>query len=535
MKNDKIRDDALVPLTGGDLTVLAWFAAWTPEIHKLDWKHRRRYPPGYRDITDVSTYGNHHEKAREDQSYPPVFKNEPKRGFTTGPTLAKSHIIPKLLRYRMLEGTWGCARLTGRGRAALKLNGMECPDFFESHDKSTIFDDHDLRPQKGINFRTEWSDETMGRIPDVYKDTRHKEHLPDDETTWKLWLAEYSERDYMGWSSVNRCSARLSVSSGLTALNGSLRTHSRFPSMTITDEHGREIVDLWLSFEQLAELLVSNGTTPVTVTSFFDRDGMRQDQRVPDPVSISRRVQERVKRSAQDAHGWIHGAIKMLDKAKMGKKARAEIIDKLELAIRDTGGLGAFAAQQAMEEVSMVGESMLTIMTERVGDNPQLLGGDMTLDRLLDPPEPGGTLVLEHTPQPEDSGVNEEQLRDWKGMGTPQTDHSIHVEGDKPKKGYVEILEEGEVRAERKLVDGVLMQLVKEVGDVRKPVQAEHWITVEVWAECLSQLVEVDEGDRHDNIKLIAAFLKGSSDLNWPEALAVVEELNVDMLYGDRD
>jgi len=34
----------LVPLSKGDLTVLAWYAAWTPEVHQAHWKVRRAQP-----------------------------------------------------------------------------------------------------------------------------------------------------------------------------------------------------------------------------------------------------------------------------------------------------------------------------------------------------------------------------------------------------------------------------------------------------------------------------------------------------------
>ena len=53
-KCDEVRDDLLVPLSRNDLVVLAWFAEWKPELHHLDWKRRRQWPPGFRAIDDVS-------------------------------------------------------------------------------------------------------------------------------------------------------------------------------------------------------------------------------------------------------------------------------------------------------------------------------------------------------------------------------------------------------------------------------------------------------------------------------------------------
>ena len=500
MKNDQIRDDILVPLNKNDLTVLAWFAEWTPEIHKAAWGYRRRWPPGYRAIADVSTH-NHkkHEKARADKSFPPVLVGEETDRFggggPTAPTLAKGRYIPKLLTYGMLEGTWNCARLTGRGRAALKLNGRDCPDFFESHDGGTIFDDHDLLPQKGINIKINFDDTTMGRIPEVYKETGYKGHLPDDETTWRIWLAEYQDKDYMGWSSNNRCAARLSVTSGQRPLNGSLRLHTRYPTLHVEDGDGRTVVELAMSFEQLAEILVGQGSTPVTLDYYWDRDGMQQQNRVPPPVSISRRVKERVKRGAQDAHGWINEAAELLNKAKMGKKAKAEIIDKLGLAIRDTGGLGAFAAQQALEEVSMVGESMLTIMSERIGANPHLLGQPVTTNMLLGSPELPTDRFLES------------KVECGEGEGSPSVD--VLTDLDDEVEAAFMMDKDGRMLSRLRQADGT-----------------EQWVPSDVVAETISMLTQCEEYAPSDHeVKLAAAFMKASVPLPWDVALDVTRVL----------
>lgn len=376
-----------IPLSKNMLTVLAWFAEWTPPIHKLDWRNRRTWPPGFRYMADASSpYGdNKLEDMVDDESYPPTLPGE------TGIKRNKARaLLSRLLAYRLIEGAvWSACRLTARGRAALLTKGMECPSSFETHCKQ-IFDDHSLLPRKGVNVRLDMDDTLMQRLPEAYR-VGHKELLPDDSTTWTLMLEEYGEDTYRASGSLNGCSVRmLETSTTGRFLNGSLRKHHRFISVQVTDEDRRVVCEMALSLEGLADMLVSNHNVPITLDSFTGPDGMRRSLPIPPPVSVTRRMEERIGRGNQDLRNRLESLRQQVDMSNMGKRLRAALLSDLDIAIRDCIGHGAWATQQAMEELSSVAESMVTIMHDKAAL--------ATLEpaALLGPPEEGMVGILTH-------------------------------------------------------------------------------------------------------------------------------------------
>ena len=115
---------------------------------------------------------------------------------------------------------------------------------------------------------------------------------------------------------------------------------------------------------------------------------MQRSYPAPAPVSVSRRMRERIRKGNRDLQGWIEKAKATINDTKMGKRAKAEILRSLDLALRDADAHGAFAAQQAMEEVSSVAESMMTVMADKAalaGTDPGglLVGGNVPTPRLL--------------------------------------------------------------------------------------------------------------------------------------------------------
>jgi hypothetical protein len=503
-KSGLIRDDLLVPLSRDDLVVLAWFADWKPEIHRAAWKRRRQWPPGFREMADVSVYSPRQESAVKDLSYPPVLPGE-KAGGVKGPRKAKGS-LSRLISYRLLEGTWSVARLTSKGRAALKLhsariNNYQPPDAFESH-APDIWDDHDLRPVYLDNTRLDFVDKVMKRVPEVYRKASKGDSLPDNELTWRIMLAEYKDEDYRGSGTLNGCTAILTVASGLRPLNGSLRTHHSFPTLRIHDEANYEVVEVAMSYEALAELLVGNHNVPVTIDSYFGPDGMRRCLPVPEPVSITRRVHERVKRHRQDSLGWLEEAKQIVQEGRMGKKLQAAIIEKLELAIRDVGSEGAYTAHMAMEEVSSVAESLLTIMVERTGADRPLLPDGSTV-----------TPVLMLGSDVEDAEV-EVQALDYQKEASRSADGLTDPD-------------EGEVAPTRKMLeDGTLVQLVTELDGT------EHWVRADIVGECWRMFADEPpdpENPTQSQVKHVAAFLKASANLPWPTALSIAQDISDDM------
>ena len=357
------RDNILVPVSEDDLAVLSWYAAWTPAVHERAWKARRRWLPGFRAMEDTSTAytgGKDLEKAIAEDSYPPALGGE-----TIRRTRARNS-LEKLLSYQLLEGcAWTACRLTPRGRAALLLNGRTCPAFFESHCPE-VFDDCDLLPALGTNTKVDFDDTVMSRLPETYRG-KHGMALPDDATTWALMLEEYKEDDYRASGSLRGASAHL-ASAATTGryLNGSLRAHNSFISLTIEDESNHVVVQAALSLEGLADLLTGNHSVPITLDRYNGHDGMARSLPAPPPVSVSRRMKERISRHGQDLQTKLEELTQMVAGSKtLGKRAQEEMVKLIGLVERDTKSQGAFAAQQAMEEMSSVAESMLGLLRDK--------------------------------------------------------------------------------------------------------------------------------------------------------------------------
>lgn len=367
--------DILVPITSADLTVLEWYAAWTPAVHRADWKHRRTWPPGFRRMEDLSCPSFSDRDNTVENAVAKMMDGPLLPGDTVQKRRAARGRLKGLLSYRLIEGSrWGEAcRLTARGRAALKLHGRACPDGFESH-CDDIFDFVSLLPVQGRNTKIEEHDlrDTIGR--------RYASGvaLPDDESTWRLMLAEYRGQFHLANSATNSGKARLGIHSGDTYLCGSMRQHHRYVSIDITDAETREsVISCAMSFEGLAELLVGNMEVPVTISGFRLSDGMRYDRPVPPPVSVSQRMAARIELGTSELLRRIDEVAAGIKDSKLGVRAQAELLNTLGIIARDVATHGAFAAQQATDEMSSVAESLLVLMRERVagaGDAFPLLG-----------------------------------------------------------------------------------------------------------------------------------------------------------------
>lgn len=358
----KPRLDIPVPLTEDDLHVLEWYAAWIPTVHEANWKRARAYPPGFREMSDCSVHDRRKiDDAIRRMTYPPALKGED--GYKRRKARSR---LGTLLSWRLLEGNaLQACRLTARGRAALLANGLECPRYFESHCPD-IFDAHTLLPMKGTNTHIDFMDNIMSRLGPEYN-VRYGEPLPDTPETWGLMLAEYAEDDYNGNHTLTGSKAGLRARSTTGKyLNGSLRRHSSYVSLDVEDPHGRKVLEMGMSFEQLSSLLVSKSDVAVTIDFCYGPDGMARSYPAPPPVSVARRMTERIRRGNQDLQNRVRKVMAALEGARMPKGVQKEALSTLALVLRDADAHGSFAAQQAMEEMSGVAESLMTILTESV-------------------------------------------------------------------------------------------------------------------------------------------------------------------------
>lgn len=342
---DKVLD-ILIPLSKSHLDMLEWFGQWTPEIHRAGWAHRRTWPPGFRGVSDLGcTYPGHkdYEEAVAKQTVPPesCLKKGPS---TTG----------YLLPFGLVEGNIVCARLTPRGRAALKFYGRACPDEFVSH-APDVFDNVSLLP---VVLRGQF--EVGGDHP------REGSPLPDEDATWRSLLVEYMEGDYRGRHTITKATASLTISHSTgTSLNGSLRQHHRFVGISVRNNDGVCVCEFNLSVEQLADLLTSQGSVPVTMSHYNGRDGMRYAEPAAPPVDAMRRMKSRLAAGTNRSAAQIAGIMAKIEAANIGVKLKAELLLDLKVAL-DCGDSGhAFAVDQATEEVSQVIESLYTLAADR--------------------------------------------------------------------------------------------------------------------------------------------------------------------------
>jgi hypothetical protein len=343
--------DTLIPLDEAELDLLAWFAAWVPAMHSLAYSYRRRWPPGFREIKDVSdTYKGHAKwvEAERSLAIPPHHDGARRR-------------CERLLAYRCLEGSvWHALRLTPRGRAALKLANRACSDRFLSH--SDVFDDVSLLPPRGA--------------ADLDPHTPMSPAPPPDEMeTWRRMCLEYREGDYQGRHTLTRSSARISSASGLMALNGSTRMHHGWIRLVVENEH-HGILEIDLSREQLTDLLTSNSSTPVTIGLYVGSDGMRRSLPAPPPLSISDRMRRRIGHRMEKEREALDALAAKVEAANMAKGLKAEIQQELSRVRSHMVENTAYAAEESMEEVSAAVESLLSISRERfvmAGLDPAML------------------------------------------------------------------------------------------------------------------------------------------------------------------
>lgn len=346
----------LIPLNSNDLAVLSWYAEWTPAVHKADWLVRRSWPPGFRYMEDLSLPGwsDRHDtiaNAEAKMCAGPILP-----GDTEGKRKVAAGRLKHLVSYRLLEGVWfrGTARITARGRAALKFYGKWCPEEFESH-APEIFPNHSLLPLNGKNTHK-------------LVNLEYQASIPDTKEWWRLLLVEYTQDGYFSVRGLSSGTARLSTTSTTgTYLEGSLREHHKTVLLSVNDAaSGATVLEMEMPLEGLAELITSTSEVPVTLNHFFGPDGMAYSRPSAPPLSVSKRMKIRVSDASAHLLERIASIKKVVEEASMGKKVQKDILSDLEILARDIPTHGGFAATQAMEELSTVAESLMVVMSERV-------------------------------------------------------------------------------------------------------------------------------------------------------------------------
>lgn len=337
--------DVLVPLQPQHLDMLEWFGQWTPEVHRVLWEVRRSWPPGYRGVSDLSVhYQDKIDKAVRLMTAPPP------SCFKVGPSRTLD-----LLRYELVEGYPGCARLTPRGRAALKHHGRACPDAFVSH-APDVFDAVPLLP---VALRGMYQPGDRNCLVDGTQ-------LPDTPESWAAMLAEYREGDYRGRNTITRATASLVVGSSTgMVLNGSIRMHHRLVTVAVSNNAGDHVCEFSLSFEQLADLLTSNSSVPVTLGTHIGRDGMLREEPPPPFVTATQRMQARLEQGTNRTTAQVRAVMAKVEASTLGVKAKADLLHDLQVVLNCGDSGHAYAVQQATDEMSQAVESLFTLALDR--------------------------------------------------------------------------------------------------------------------------------------------------------------------------
>lgn len=161
----------------------------------------------------------------------------------------------------------------------------------------------------------------------------------------------------------SKSSVHLTMASGQRFLNGSSVAHSNYVRLTVNSPDGRELVEVALTFDQFASMLVSSMETPCTVDTYWsvtDRC-VRLQEVVKPPESVGARMRQRLDTRLDDMRTKLQNMEAELDaQIASGKPMTKTKLQELRKAIsiyashydsnRD------FTVLQAQEEVSSIVE-----------------------------------------------------------------------------------------------------------------------------------------------------------------------------------
>lgn len=357
MTTTKLDDmEILLPVSEAGLDLLEWFGQWTPDTHKANWDAARAWGPGWRSMVsdlkykDKETVADYFKRMLVPQLPLGLMANVSAAGRTLRKLKDPYATAIQLTSYGLLEGDQTLYRLTPKGRAALKVAERTVPDFFRSHCPE-IFDEVTLLPR-------------VCRGGDLFDLGALGDDLPDMDSTWYKMLRLYPGGRVHGTQ--RRASFQVSPVTGRNIyLQGSLRAHSRALRLTFESNTGHTILEAMLSSEQLMEAMTSQTSTYVTLDRYVGYDGMPRSEPCPPPIPIGKRMEHRMHDSNRTAFARIAELRASLEGAKMGKKAKKDVLDQLDILENNWPKDTAFAVTQAVEEVSSLMEQAVTIAQEK--------------------------------------------------------------------------------------------------------------------------------------------------------------------------
>jgi len=150
-----------------------------------------------------------------------------------------------------------------------------------------------------------------------------------------------------------------------TWLNESVTPQHSYPSISLLDPNGEILAKIDMTFEQFAQLLVSNSEVTCTLSRYRSRQDKIEAEKVEPPSSINDKMTERlgeyrknltdrIKELETDAYEMLNGT------TKVNKKALEQLLHDIKTIRSHFASNENFAVQQAQEEAAQIQESMRT-------------------------------------------------------------------------------------------------------------------------------------------------------------------------------
>lgn len=181
----------------------------------------------------------------------------------------------------------------------------------------------------------------------------------------------------------------LSMVSGDQWLNGSQVRHRNCIGMQVNGPDGRTLCRVYMSFDQFAAFLTSNGYVPCTVADYWstNESNVRLHERVRPVDTVGERLGRRIAKRIEEQFENILGIAKKLEDAAaagkpVNKTLSAEMAVQLRRAADYTCQNLTFAADQAQEEVAGIVEQAAVHMSLAFGVNLNHLRAHPMLETL---------------------------------------------------------------------------------------------------------------------------------------------------------
>lgn len=206
----------------------------------------------------------------------------------------------------------------------------------------------------------------------------------------------------------SKISMHITRSSPGTNLNGSPIPQTRFVNITVTNQASQVIMDIAMTFEQLAHMLVSNMDTDCTLTRYFN-----EGDRKCDTVKVPESPYASMKRNLGDAHTELMDRMtdiqrdlyEMVNGGSSSKSKIKELLQSVEVLQSHYKSNLSFHISEAENKLQNAGANLMTQIALAVNNfgvdvSPEVIKNALPMEMSFDAP---ANLAL---PAPESNVTN---------------------------------------------------------------------------------------------------------------------------------